>query len=321
MSSLCRIGVLQLADSAPVLVAHARDIFPRYGLKIQPVVMPSWANVADGLVWNGLDGALMFPPLAIMTALGQRGRAIGLRPGLPVSRGGNSIVLRGQAAAQSAWISEPDKKKAFHTWQSSLNRKPRLAVVHLYSTHYLILTRFLKKISVCRNTETDIVVMPPARMIEALLGGEIDGFCAGPPWGADAQLRHLAFAVSGSAATVPDHLEKMLILTDQWKMRYPDETKRLYSALSEAAILCNQSENSASVAALLSAKQENNGLNLPEKAVRSVLSDGKNITETMSFNTHIQTPELSFGWMIRDMLREGWLTPDDLTKLSALGWC
>lgn len=118
------------------------------------------------------------------------------------------IVLRGQQADREQWHAEPDKNKAFHIWKNTLNRKPRLGVVHLYSTHYLILTRFLKNIAIPRDTETEIVIMPPASMIQALAAGEIDGFCAGPPWGADASLKHLAFNVAGSASLAPGHLEK-----------------------------------------------------------------------------------------------------------------
>ncbi|NVN12873.1 ABC transporter substrate-binding protein, partial [Nguyenibacter vanlangensis] len=73
MTQTIRIGLLRLADSAPVLVARNAGLFARHGIDAEIVVAPSWANIADGLAWNGLDAALVFPPLAIMTALGQRG--------------------------------------------------------------------------------------------------------------------------------------------------------------------------------------------------------------------------------------------------------
>ncbi|KXV70253.1 nitrate ABC transporter ATP-binding protein, partial [Acetobacter malorum] len=260
MSISCRIGLLQLADSAPVLVARSMGIFTRHGVDVEAVVVPSWANIADGLVWNGLDGALMFPPLAIMTALGQRGRAIGLRPGFPVSRGGNTIVLRGQKVDHTQWAAHADKRRAFDNWKNALGRKPRLGVVHLYSTHYLILSHFLKNLSVCRDTETEIVIMPPARMIQALAAGEIDGFCAGPPWGADAQLKDLAFIVAGSASIAPGHLEKMLVLKELWKNEHPDSSPRLHAALTEAIALCNDPAHAAEITQLLSRPLNANGL-------------------------------------------------------------
>ncbi|MCP1243695.1 nitrate ABC transporter ATP-binding protein [Acetobacter lambici] len=320
MSTPCRIGLLRLADSAPVLVASSWNIFARHGLDVTPVIVPSWANIADGLVWNGLDGAIMFPPLAIMAALGQRGRAIGLQPGLPISRGGNMIVLRGQNTEHALWEDEPDKHTAFKNWQRRLGRKPRLGVVHLYSTHYLILSRFLKNISISRDTETEIVIMPPSRMIQALAEQEIDGFCAGPPWGADAQLKNLAFTVAGSASTVPGHMEKMLIMTEQWKRAHPNELPRLYAALTEAVALCNTPDEASAIITLLSNSQQNNGLDLSPDALSAIMP-GKTATEdAMVFDTHKQTAQTAFGWMLEDMQTEGWLSPTIMPEIKRLGW-
>ncbi|MFT9399494.1 ABC transporter substrate-binding protein [Acetobacter sp.] len=320
MSAPCRIGLLQLADSAPVIVANALNIFSKYGVEVEPVIVPSWANIADGLVWNGLDGAIMFAPLAIMTALGQRGRPIGLRPGLPLSREGNKIVLRGQQADREQWHSDSDKHRAFQHWAATLNRKPRLGVVHLYSTHYLILTRFLKSISIFRDTETEIVIMPPANMIEALAAGEIDGFCAGPPWGADAALKHLAFPVAGSASIVPGHLEKMLILKETWKTENPDATHRIYNAVSDAAKLCVAPEQGAYITDLLSAPLTAYGLNLPAQAVATVMPNTTTAPDTMIFDTTPRSAVSSFGWMIQDMQTEGWLSCPLPDTLHNLGW-
>lgn len=320
MSTPCRIGLLRLADSAPVFVASAFNIFARHDLDVRPVIVPSWANIADGLVWNGLDGALMFPPLAIMTALGQRGRAIGLQPGLPISRGGNMIVLRGQNTEHALWSSETDKHVAFKNWQRRLGRKPRLGVVHLYSTHYLILSRFLKNIAIVRDTETEIVIMPPARMIQALAEQEIDGFCAGPPWGADAQLKNLAFTVAGSASIVPDHIEKMLIMTEQWKNTHPNEINRLYQALTEAVSLCRAPEEAAGIMTLLSNTVQNNGLDLPPDALPIIMPGSNATADAMVFDTHEQNADTSFGWMLEDMQTEGWLTPSTMPRIKHLNW-
>lgn len=320
MSAPCRIGLLQLADSAPVIVAHALDIFSKYGVKVEPIIVPSWANIADGLVWNGLDGAIMFAPLAIMTTLGQRGRAIALRPGLPLSREGNKIVLRGQQTEQEQWYSDGDKHRAFQLWAATLNRKPRLGVVHLYSTHYLILTRFLKSISICRDTKTEIVIMPPANMIEALATGEIDGFCAGPPWGTDAALKHLAFPVASSASIVPGHLEKMLFLKETWKTENPDATHRIYNAVCDATKICTAPEQTAYITNLLSAPLTACGLDLPTEAVATVMPASPTVPDTMIFDTMPRSAASSFGWMIQDMQTEGWLTAPLPETLSNLNW-
>ncbi|PYD77285.1 nitrate ABC transporter ATP-binding protein, partial [Komagataeibacter oboediens] len=134
MNTPLRIGVLKLADSAPVIMGRHQGIFARHGLETEIVVSPSWANIADGLAWNRLDAAVIFAPLAMMTALGRRGHDTGLRPLGRISRSGNTIMLRGANPVEGTWNAGRQGRQAFDRWSTAIGRKPRIAVVHMYST-------------------------------------------------------------------------------------------------------------------------------------------------------------------------------------------
>ena len=304
MNTPLRIGVLKLADSAPVIMGRQQGIFARHGLEIEIVVSPSWANIADGLAWNRLDAAVIFAPLAMMTALGRRGHDTGLRALGRISRGGNTIMLRGVNPVEGAWNTGSHGRQAFDQWSTTIGRKPRLAVVHMYSTHLLILRRFLKMIDVSMEDEIDLSVMPPTDMIHALAENAIDGGCVGPPWGTEAEQLGLAFRVGGSATVLPGHVEKIIVASG--KLLACDATaRRMSHALRDAIAFCQQPDHRADIARALAAPVAEGGLALPLAATDAILPGG-DARECVTFAGGCLLPS-DLDWIINDMTALGWV--------------
>ena len=78
MSKSVRIGLLRLADNAPVVVARARGFFAVTGVDVTLSLEPSWSNAADKLTFGLLDASVMLPPLVLASVLGLRGPAADL---------------------------------------------------------------------------------------------------------------------------------------------------------------------------------------------------------------------------------------------------
>ncbi|MFS3134978.1 ABC transporter substrate-binding protein [Gluconacetobacter sacchari] len=301
MTHALRIGLLRLTDSAPVIIARNHGLFAQHGIAAEIVVSPSWSNIADGLAWRTLDAAVIFPPLAMMTALGRRGHAASLRPLCTLSRGGNTLVLRGTNPLATPWPTGPAGRQAFAQWQRGLGRRPRLAVVHMYSTHLLILRRFLRMIGVDMDSGIELVVMPPADMISALADRAIDGGCVGPSWGTEACLRGLGFLVGGSSTIVPGHLEKLLVVSDA----AAGQADRLKAALGEAVSYCRAPANRHAIAQGLALPPEEGGLALPARATFATL-DEKTTPEPVTFVAE-EVTEADFDWITQDMFDLGWI--------------
>lgn len=301
MTQPLRIGLLRLTDSAPVIIARNHGLFARHDIAARIVVSPSWSNIADGLAWKTLDAAVVFPPLFMMTALGRRGHAASLRPLCTLSRGGNTLVLRGTNPLATSWPAGAAGRQAFDTWRHGLGRRPRLAVVHMYSTHLLILRRFLGMIGVEMDSEIELVVMPPTDMISALADRAIDGGCVGPSWGTEACLRGLGFLVGGSSTVMPAHLEKLLVISDM----ISDKADRLAAALRDAVSYCRAPENRHAMAQDLALPPDKGGLSLPARATLATLEDST-APEPVAFVAEAVTPS-DFGWMTQDMVDLGWI--------------
>ena len=247
-----RLGLLRLTDAAPVVFAQVHGLFAAEGLDVSISVESSWANIADKLAWGALDGAVMLPPLVFAMLLGLRGPATPLAVPAGISLNGNAITLSGTLAAPILEAGRPrvDEAASRLAWAATGRPPLRLAVVHAFSTHDLLLRLFLERGGI-EPHQVEIVVIPPPDMPAALAAGEIDGFCAGAPWGVVAAERGAGQTVALSSDLVPNHPEKCLALRAGWAAAHPGTVASLLRALHQAGEACDRPESTPALAALL----------------------------------------------------------------------
>jgi ABC-type nitrate/sulfonate/bicarbonate transport system substrate-binding protein len=302
MTTPVRIGMLRLTDSAPVVVAKSRGIFHSLDLDPALSIEPSWANVADKLSYGLLDAAVMVPPLVLASALGLRGPATGLIVPMGLSQGGNTIVLGGEAIKESAGLPAGARLVA---WLSGQNGRPRIAVVHRFSTHNLLLRYWLALTGVDPDRDIETVVVPPEQVVSALASGQIAGFCAGAPWGTTAETMGVGSVLLGTSDIWPFHPEKCLAVREDWAAANPEALTRLLRALMRAQVVCDQPEAADDV---VSALADEAGLALPREAARAALPGGSG-QEQIHFHgagAAFPAPPHAF-WFLRQMRRWGWL--------------
>lgn len=310
MPNLLRLGVLRLTDSAPALVAEADGLFEAEGVDVALQVEPSWANVADKLCWGHLDAAIMPLPLALAAAAGLRGPPTRLMVPMGISRGGNTVVVDRTVGASLPRPLTPASGPAFRAWLRDQKIPPRFAVVHLFSTHNLLLRYWLSTLGVDPDRDLEIVVVPPERVVTELAAGRIAGFCAGAPWGDVAEASCSGRVLLGSSAIRPHHTEKCLALAGLWAADQPDAAAALPRALHAAQLRCDEADRSSAIAALLARR-----LDLPEDATRAALPGGNSI-EKISFATAATLDPAEGLWFLREMARWRWL--DSGADLQAL---
>ena len=209
-----RLGLLRLTDSAPAVLADAQGLFTAEGIDVSLHVEPSWANIADKLYWGKLDAAIMLPPLAVAMAAGLRGPPCRLIVPMGISQGGNTVAVS-RAVADAMPASLP-AAAGLRTWLRDQRCPPRFAVVHVFSTHNLLLLHWLASAGIDPDRDLEIVVIPPEQVVEELTAGHIAGFCAGAPWGDWAEATGAGRILFGSSAIRPRHAEKCLALAAAW---------------------------------------------------------------------------------------------------------
>jgi hypothetical protein len=178
-STPVRLGFVPLNDCAPLVVAQEHGLFERFGVNVRLSRELGWATVRDKII-----------------ARRARCRACALRP---AARAGTRCELpphahRGRPGA------EPERQRDHPQRGAVAGRCPRCAdparlltanrgrrtltfgTVSPYSTHTLLLRRWLTQAGADFGRDVRFVVVPPPQMVVNLAAGHLDGFCAGEPW-------------------------------------------------------------------------------------------------------------------------------------------
>jgi len=328
--SKVRIALLRLTDSAPLVMADTLGLFTHAGLEVEVSIEPSWANVADKLSYGLVDAAVMLPPLAFAIALGLRGPKADVIVPMSLSAGGNSVTFIREIAtalsedvakSKDATISEAVALgRGFAKWLAARTARaipPRLGVVHVFSTHNLLLRYWLAASGIDPDQDVELVVVPPAQTIEALAERRIIGFCAGAPWGRLASEAGLARPVMPCSAIWQHHPEKCLAVSARFADKNPHKLEVLLGALLAAGRYCEAPANTHNIATQIA---EN--LSLPLAAVIGSLPGAApepGIDQSHFFDHAINFPWRSQAyWFLTQMARWGWLEQDtDLVEVAA----
>jgi NitT/TauT family transport system ATP-binding protein/nitrate/nitrite transport system substrate-binding protein len=302
MSEKIRLGMLRLSDAAPVVVADEMGIFKGHGLNVEISVEPSWANIADKLGFGLLEGAVMLPPLALACVLGARGRKTDLVVPMSLSANGNTLTL----ARKWQEIYAGSGIRAL-----SARQKLRLAVVHQFSTHDLLLRYWLAASGVDPATEAEIITLSPAEMVGSLAAGAIDGFCAGAPWGQVATGSGLGFMALKTGEIWENHPEKCLALRSDFAAGDPAQVRLLLTALRDACAYSAMPARRAGLAKLLAKPAY---IDLPAEMIAASLAPqegGPDFTHNYPVPAHA-------AWFAFQMLRWGKTGEEVLGAASTL---
>jgi len=248
-----RIGLLRLADGGPVIAAYEFGFFADEGLEVELFIEPSWANIADKLVYEFLDAAVIVPPLAFLVHLGLRGRAEPLFIPYAISANGNTVTLSRPLAEAVLETAARRNLPPAQALASCLRQKSAaLGVVHAYSTHSLLLRYWLATAGIEAGRDFKLTVVPPERVVEAMRSGQIAGFCAGAPWGEVARRAGWGETIAASRDIWRHAPEKAFAVRARFAEGRQEILGGALRALLRAAKFCDDPKNASYTAALLS---------------------------------------------------------------------
>lgn len=247
-----KLGIIALADCAPIVVAKERGYFAAQGLDVEISREPSWANIRDKVAVGALDGAQMLATMPLSMTLGLSAIREPTVAPLALSLGGNTITLSGALCRrmEAKGGSSPRALRAVLDEDTVMGRAlPAFAMVDPFSTHHLELRCWLASGGIDPDRDVRLVVVPPPRVVAALSAGEIAGFCVGKPWGSVAAAMGLGRTVATSADIFAGRIEKVLGVTRTFADSHPETLRATMRAIIAAARWCD--EYRAEAAAIL----------------------------------------------------------------------
>ncbi len=317
-----RIGFIPLLDAAPLIVAAECGFADAEGLVLDLVRETSWATLRDRLAVRHLDAAHILAPMPIAANLGLTPVPSSMIVPMTLGTGGNTVtVSKNQWERALRNGASPDFSPAeavsglaaeVGARQTNGQRKLTFGIVHAFSTHHYSLAYWLASAGITPGRDVELTVLPPSLMGAALEGGQIDGFCAGEPWGSLAVEQGVGAILTTGAHIWRASPEKVLGVRTAWAEANSDQLAGLIRAIYRACEWCGAPENQGELAAIL-AKQSY--LDQAENVIRQSLASklptpsGRTlcVSDFLAFAQKAATfPWLSHAlWLYTQMVRWG----------------
>lgn len=258
MSRTLQAGFVPLIDAAPLVAAAEIGFAESEGISLRLVRQASWAILRDHLNLGLIDCAQALAPLPIAAALGIGQVRSDISVPLVLSRGGNAITLSNELASEvreaHGGVNPEDARAWARALAIAIRQRPdpvTLAMVYPYSGHNFELRYWLAAAGIHPDRDVRLIAIPPPLMVESLRRRQIDGFCVGAPWNSIAVVEGIGEIVATKSAIFPHGIEKVLAMPRSLLDDEPT-SRALIRALVAAAAWCDDSENHAALARLLS---------------------------------------------------------------------
>jgi nitrate/nitrite transport system substrate-binding protein len=234
-TSKMRFGIIALTDCSPIVIAHEKGFFKKYGIDSTIAKGANWAAIRDSLSSGDNQATHMLLGMPIASTMGLLGspKKPMIIPWL-LNRNGQAISLankfKGKVAADPACI------KTFAEKAKKLGEPLTFAMTFPPGTHAMWMRYFLGAGGINPDKDVSLIVIPPAQMVANMKIGKMDGFCVGEPWNARLIADQIGFTSVTTQDIWPDHPEKVCAFTAEFADRNPRTVKSCLKALHEASV-------------------------------------------------------------------------------------
>ncbi|HEX8295140.1 MAG TPA: CmpA/NrtA family ABC transporter substrate-binding protein [Chthoniobacteraceae bacterium] len=237
-----KFGIIALTDCSPIVIAHEKGLFKKYGINSTVNKGANWAAIRDALS-NGDNQAthmLLGMPLASTVGLMGAPKKPMVIPWL-LNRNGQSITLANKFKDKVA--DDPKALKPFVEQGKAAGSLLSFAMTFPPGTHAMWMRYYLAAGGINPDTDVSLITVPPPQMVANMKVGKMDGYCVGEPWNARAIADDIGFTSINTQAIWKDHPEKVCAFTAEFAERNPKTVKATLKALHEASVWLDVMEN------------------------------------------------------------------------------
>ena len=235
-------GMIALTDCSPIVIAHEKGLFKKYGITSTVTKGANWAAIRDNLSTGSIQATHMLigmPLASTMGLLGSPKKAMVI-PWL-LNRNGQAITLKTEWKGRVA--ADPKALKPFVDQANSLGEPLTFAMTFPPGTHAMWMRYYLAAGGINPDKDISLIVVPPAQMISNMKIGKMDGFCVGEPWGARAIADGIGFTSVSTQDMWKDHPEKVCAFLEEFADNNPRTVKAVLKALNEASVWLDLMDN------------------------------------------------------------------------------
>ncbi|MGV3663404.1 MAG: CmpA/NrtA family ABC transporter substrate-binding protein [Prosthecobacter sp.] len=253
-----KFGMIALTDCSPIVIAHEKGLFKKYGISSTVSKGASWAAIRDSLTNGDIQATHMLTGMPIASTMG-----LGGAPKKPMiipwllNRNGQSISLSNTYKGKV----QDDAKalKPFVDAAKASGTPLTFAMTFPPGTHAMWIRYWLAAGGINPgdaaggSADISLITIPPAQMVANMKVGKMDGFCVGEPWNAKTIADDIGFTGINTQGIWKDHPEKACAFTEEFAAKNPKTVKAVLKALHEASVWLDKMENREEQASIVSA--------------------------------------------------------------------
>ncbi|HVZ32911.1 MAG TPA: CmpA/NrtA family ABC transporter substrate-binding protein [Polyangiaceae bacterium] len=246
-----RFGMIALTDCSPIVIAHERGLFKKYGIQSTVVKGASWAAIRDSLSTGDLQATHMLLGMPIASTMGLLGA-----PKKPMvvpwllNRNGQAITLKAELKGKIG--ADPKALKPLADAAKKKGSPMTFAMTFPPGTHAMWMRYYLAAGGIDPDKDVALITIPPPQMIANMKLGKMDGFCVGEPWNARAIADGVGYTAITTQELWKDHPEKVCAFTAEFAEKNPKTVKAVLKALNEASIWLDDRNNRPEQAKIVS---------------------------------------------------------------------
>ncbi len=230
-----KFGMIALTDCSPLVIAHEKGFFKKYGINSTISKGASWAAIRDSLSNGDLHATHMLLGMPIASTMGLLGS-----PKKPMvipwllNRNGQAITLKKELMGKVA--GDPKALKPLVDAAKAAGTPMTFAMTFPPGTHAMWMRYYLAAGGINPDTDVALSTVPPPQMVANMKVGKMDGFCVGEPWNARAITDGIGFTSVATQEIWKDHPEKVCAFTAEFADKNPKTVKAVMKALHEASV-------------------------------------------------------------------------------------
>ena len=253
-----KFGIIALTDCSPIVIAHEKGLFKKYGINSTVSKGASWAAIRDSLSNGDIHATHMLLGMPIASSMG-----LGGAPKKPIvvpwimNRNGQAISLSN--AYKGKVTDDPKALKPFVDDAKAKGMPMTFAMTFPPGTHAMWMRYYLAAGGINpgdaagAGADVSLITVPPPQMVANMKVGKMDGFCVGEPWNAKTIAEDIGFTSITTQAIWKDHPEKVCAFTEEFTAKNPKTVKAVLKALHEASVWLDKMENRPEQANIVSA--------------------------------------------------------------------
>ena len=237
-----KFGMIALTDCSPIVIAHEKGLFKKYGIESVVSKGANWAAIRDSLSSGDIQGTHMLIGMPIASTMGLLGS-----PKKPMivpwilNRNGQSITLKKEWSGKVK--DDPKAIKPFADAAKAKGEPLTFAMTFPPGTHAMWMRYYLAAGGINPDKDVSLITIPPPQMVSNMKIGKMDGFCVGEPWNARAVADNIGFTSLNTQDIWKDHPEKVCAFTAEFAEKNPKTVKAVLKALHEASVWLDKLDN------------------------------------------------------------------------------